>query len=94
MVVASRIGMAAPGMIAIPIFMNGLEKRGILKRFPWISAPVQISLLGLVLTFATPMCCAIFTQKAAIHVDSLEPDIRDKLEAKGHNEYIYFNKGL
>ena len=94
MVVASRIGMAAPGMIAIPIFMDRLERRGVLKRYPRISAPIQISLLGLILTFATPLCCAIFSQKAAIHVDSLEPDVRDRLKANGHNEYLYFNKGL
>ena len=94
MVVASRIGMAAPGMIAIPIFMDRLEKRGILKRYPRISAPIQISLLGLILTFATPLCCAIFSQKAAIHVDSLEYDVQDRLKAKGYKEYLYFNKGL
>merc|ERR1712156_1342444 len=50
------IGMAAPGMIAIPMFMNSLEKKGILKRYPRISAPIQIGLLGFILTFATPLC--------------------------------------
>ena len=63
MVVASRIGMAAPGMIAIPLFMDRLEKKGILHKYPRISAPIQIGLLGLILTFATPLCCAIFSQK-------------------------------
>ena len=33
MVTASRIGMAAPGMLLIPIFMDKLEKRGILARY-------------------------------------------------------------
>ena len=94
MVVASRIGMAAPGMIAIPMFMNSLEKKGILKRYPRISAPIQIGLLGFILTFATPLCCAIFSQKAAIHVDSLEPDVSARLKSKGYNDYLYFNKGL
>ena len=94
MVVASRIGMAAPGMIAIPLFMDRLEKKGILHKYPRISAPIQIGLLGLILTFATPLCCAIFSQKAAIHVDSLESDVKDRLKAKGYNDYLYFNKGL
>jgi len=94
MVVASRIGMAAPGMIAIPMFMNSLEKKGILKRYPRISAPIQIGLLGFILTFATPLCCAIFSQKAAIHVDSLEPEVSARLKSKGYNDYLYFNKGL
>lgn len=94
MVVASRIGMAMPGMIAIPMFMDRLEKRGILTKYPRISAPLQTLLCGFVLTFATPLCCAIFEQRASIHVDSLEPDVRDRLKANGHTGLVYFNKGL
>ena len=94
MVVASRIGMASPGMILIPMFMDQLEKRGVLKRYPWCPAPVQIGLCGIFLTFATPLCCAIFSQKASIHIDSLEPDVKCRLEEKGYSGYLYFNKGL
>ena len=94
MVVASRIGMASPGMILIPMFMDQLEKRGVLKRYPWCPAPVQIGLCGIFLTFATPLCCAIFSQKASIHIDSLEPDVKSRLENKGYSGYLYFNKGL
>ena len=36
MVTASRIGMAAPGMLLIPVFMDKLEKRGILARY-WVT---------------------------------------------------------
>jgi len=93
-VVASRVGMAAPGMVSIPIIMDQLEKRGVLARYPRISAPIQIVLCGFVLTFATPLCCAIFEQQASIHVDSLEAEVRDNLKAKGHNEHVYYNKGL
>ena len=32
MVTISRIGMAAPGMLLLPIFMDKLEKRGVLAR--------------------------------------------------------------
>ena len=94
MVVASRIGMASPGMILIPMFMDQLEKRGVLKRYPWCPAPVQIGLCGIFLTFATPLCCAIFSQKASIHIDSLEPDVKSRLTSKGYSDYLYFNKGL
>ena len=94
MVVASRIGMASPGMILIPMFMDQLEKRGVLARYPWCPAPVQIALCGVFLTFATPLCCAIFSQKASIHVDSLEPEVKSRLKEKGYNDYLYFNKGL
>ena len=33
MVTGSRIIMAAPGMLVLPIFMNKLEKRGILAKY-------------------------------------------------------------
>ena len=94
MVVFSRIGMAAPGMITIPIVMDQLEKRGVLAKYPRIAAPTQIFLVGLVLTFATPLCCAIFEQQASIHVDSLEKDVGERLKAKGITDYVYYNKGL
>ena len=42
MVVLSRLGMAAPGMMGIPLFMNVLEKKGVLKKYPKISAPLQV----------------------------------------------------
>lgn len=45
MVVMSRIGMAAPGMLGIPFIMNHLEKKGTLAKYPRISAPLQVLLL-------------------------------------------------
>ena len=42
--------MAAPGMVTIPIIMNALERRGFLKKYPKVNAPLQIALLGTVLT--------------------------------------------
>ena len=86
--------MAAPGMVSIPIIMDQLEKRGVLAKYPRIAAPVQILLCGFVLTFATPLCCAIFEQQASIPVESLEPEVRDRLKAKGHTGLVYYNKGL
>ena len=43
MVVLSRVGMAAPGMVGIPFLMNYLERKGTLAKFPRISAPLQVS---------------------------------------------------
>uniref|UniRef100_A0A674MIS7 Sidoreflexin n=1 Tax=Takifugu rubripes TaxID=31033 RepID=A0A674MIS7_TAKRU len=80
-VVVSRILMAAPGM--------GTDK------FPWMSAPIQVSLVGFCLVFATPLCCALFPQKSSMSVSGLEPELQEKIRANHPGvERVYFNKGL
>ncbi|XP_042236814.1 sideroflexin-1-like isoform X2 [Homarus americanus] len=94
-VCVSRILMSAPGMVLPPIVMNILEKRGTLRRLPWLSAPLQVGLCGVCLTFATPACCALFPQKSSIAVSSLEPEVRDKIrQLPDAPEVVYYNKGL
>ncbi|XP_022669718.1 sideroflexin-3-like isoform X2 [Varroa jacobsoni] len=96
MVVLSRIGMASPGMMIPPIFMNALEKKGFFARYPWANAPMSVSLAGLCLLFATPMCCALFPQKASVAVSSLEPELQKKIksETDGKVQTVYYHKGL
>jgi len=94
-VVLSRIGMAAPGMIITPLIMDRLEKKGILKRMPWISAPLQVFLAGLFLTFSTPACCALFPQNSSIDLSELEPELQEKIKKLNLKENtFYYNKGL
>ncbi|XP_058402234.1 sideroflexin-1 isoform X4 [Diceros bicornis minor] len=94
-VVISRILMAAPGMAIPPFIMNTLEKKAFLKRFPWMSAPIQVGLVGFCLVFATPLCCALFPQKSSMSVTSLEAELQAKIrETSPELRRVYFNKGL
>lgn len=94
-VVISRILMAAPGMAIPPFIMNALEKKAFLKRFPWMSAPIQVGLVGFCLVFATPLCCALFPQKSSMSVTSLEAELQAQIrEAHPDLRRVYFNKGL
>ncbi|XP_022903380.1 sideroflexin-1 [Onthophagus taurus] len=96
-VIFSRVMMAAPGMALTPFIMNHLERRGTLCRYPWLNLPMQIALLGLFLTFATPLCCALFKQKAEIPVNRLEEPLRCKVKKMlgvDCPKYVYYNKGL
>jgi len=94
-VTLSRIAMAAPGFVFPPFLMDYLEKRGFLKRLPWSAAPIQIVLCGICYTFATPMCCALFPQKASISVSSLEPELQERInKSPNPPQEVYYNKGL
>ena len=45
--------------------------------------------------FATPLCCAIFEQRASISVDSVEADVRERaMRLKEKPKLLYYNKGL
>lgn len=96
MVVMSRVAMAAPGMVIIPMVMNKLEARGFFKKFPKANAPLQVLMVGFVLTFATPLCCAIFEQKASIKVSDIEPNLQEEVRSLGMSgsDQLFYNKGL
>ena len=83
------------GMVLIPMIMNKLDSKGLFKRYPKANAPLQVALVGLILTFATPLCCAIFEQKASINVSDVEPHIQEKLKSlQNPPKVLYYNKGL
>jgi len=87
-----------------------LEKKGFLTRYPYLTAPIACCIsgdinqlmmvnedpnLGSVLTFATPLCSAIFDQRASIPVESVEEPLRRQVEREHPDvELLYFNKGL
>jgi len=95
MVTMSRIAMAMPGMVLIPIIMNKLDARGLFRRFPRANAPMQVGLCGVILMFSTPLCCAIFEQRAAIKPARLENELQLKIkELSKTTDVLYYNKGL
>ncbi|GIY24551.1 sideroflexin-1 [Caerostris extrusa] len=78
-----------------PFIMNYLDKKGVLMRYPWINAPLQVGLCGLFLIFATPLCCALFPQQSSISIQSLEPEIQEAVaKLKIEDKCLYYNKGL
>uniref|UniRef100_A0A1I8F2J9 DNA topoisomerase n=1 Tax=Macrostomum lignano TaxID=282301 RepID=A0A1I8F2J9_9PLAT len=54
------------------------------------------TLCGAFLTFATPMCCALFPQMASVRVSALEAPLRGSIVKGGRkpDEVLYYNKGL
>ncbi|CAH2096985.1 unnamed protein product [Euphydryas editha] len=76
LVCISRVLMALPGMTVTPLITSYATKRGLFCRRPAMVVPFQLFLVGLCVTFATPLCCAIFEQRASLSVDSLDPDLK------------------
>ncbi|KAL8187415.1 UNVERIFIED_CONTAM: Sideroflexin-2 [Gekko kuhli] len=95
-VVISRVTMAAPGMILLPIIMEKLEKYPFMKKIQVLHAPLQILLVGGFLVFMVPFACALFPQRSSIAISKLEPDLRESVVARHGDKvpYVYFNKGL
>ncbi|XP_078499790.1 sideroflexin-2 isoform X2 [Lissotriton helveticus] len=95
-VVISRVAMAAPGMILLPILMERLEKFQFMKRIRVLHAPLQVILVGGFLIFMVPVACSLFPQRCSLAVNNLEPQLRDSILAQHGDKvrYVYFNKGL
>ncbi|NWQ72772.1 SFXN2 protein, partial [Columbina picui] len=95
-VVVSRITMAAPGMIILPIIMEQLEKFAFMQRIRVLHMPLQTLLCGGFLLFMVPAACALFPQRCSLALADLEPELRDSIMAKHRDKvpYVYFNKGL
>lgn len=77
--------------VATPIVMDYLEKRGTLCRYPWMTLPTTLGLLGFCLTFATPLACAFFKQKASMPYKHLEPQLKVSNVTRWSNLCVYFN---
>uniref|UniRef100_A0AAQ4PZN3 Sidoreflexin n=1 Tax=Gasterosteus aculeatus aculeatus TaxID=481459 RepID=A0AAQ4PZN3_GASAC len=95
-VVVSRITMAAPGMIILPIIMQRMEKYKFMQRITFLHGPIQVMLVGGFLVFMVPAACSLFPQRCSMAVSKLEPELRDSIVSRYGDavQRVYFNKGL
>lgn len=99
-VVVSRITMAAPGMIVLPVIMERLEQVNWFKRLSILHAPFQVMMVGCFLVFMVPTACGLFPQRASLAASTIqrfEPEFFAEMEKKASGkvpERVYFNKGL
>ncbi|XP_039644426.1 sideroflexin-2 [Perca fluviatilis] len=94
-VVISRITMAAPGMIILPIIMQRMEKYKFMQRITYLHGPIQVMMVGVFLVFMVPAACSLFPQRCSMAASKLEPELRDAIVSQyGDAVRVYFNKGL
>lgn len=99
-VIFSRIVMAAPGMLVLPVIMEKLEKFPAFKKMTFMHAPFQTAMVGCFLIFMVPTACSLFPQMCSIKtstVKRLEPELYEEMVKNTKEnvpERVYFNKGL
>lgn len=99
-VVVSRIAMAAPGMIVLPVIMERLERHNWFRRLSILHAPFQVMMVGCFLVFMVPTACGLFPQRASLSasiIGRFEPEFYQQIEANTKGkvpEKVFFNKGL
>ncbi|XP_026468572.1 sideroflexin-2 isoform X2 [Ctenocephalides felis] len=98
-VVLSRIVMAAPGMLVLPIIMERLEKFDWMRRLKILHAPMQVMMVGCFLTVMVPTACALFPQQCSLKISTIErfePEFYADMKSNNDKlpELVYFNKGL
>ncbi|XP_011633385.1 sideroflexin-2-like [Pogonomyrmex barbatus] len=96
----SRIAMAAPGMLMIPIITEQMRSHCFYQFRPWLIFPVEIGLCTLFLLVMIPSALAIFPQKNSMKPEMLKisPEeyevFQEKMGQRKHPDKIYYNKGL
>lgn len=99
-VVASRVAIAGPGMLALPIIMQRMERMAWFKARPFIHAPFQVLGVGCFLMLMVPTGCSIWPQNVEISSEklrSIDPDAYSQLLSKYGDKIppnLYYNKGL
>lgn len=98
-VVISRITMAAPGMLLLPLVMKRMEEKPWFAKRPMLHGPFQVLCVGVFLSFMVPMACSIFPQTVKISLKDLEKYDNDAFKTLQESSVLkpaqlYFNKGL
>ena len=70
-VVASRVAIAAPGMLALPFIMQRMEKMAWFRTRPFIHAPFQVLGVGCFLMLMVPTGCSIWPQIVEISSEKM-----------------------
>ena len=63
--------MAAPGMFALPVIMEKMEKQSWFKSRPVLHAPFQVMGVGCFLLFMVPTACSIWPQTMSVTSEHL-----------------------
>lgn len=89
---ATRVMMAVPPMVSVPLAMDAIAANTtLLATNPQLAVPITSLLVGLNLCVSTPLALAAFPQRGRISASALEPELKAKVRGDGH---VTYEKGL
>jgi len=90
----SRLVYCVPMFFLPPMMQVFWRKMKVINRRSTKKMRLGMNLFNVAVGLAVsmPVCCAVFPQTCRIRVDSLEPEIRDKVD--GRAVHLLFNKGI
>ncbi|KAJ8715617.1 hypothetical protein PYW07_010099 [Mythimna separata] len=95
LLILTRIGMAAPAMVLVPLLTNAAINRCIFCPFSRSIFPFQLSLVALCWAVATPLCYAVFGRKPRMPISCLEPNLKTHAQELAPNKKaVYYKNGL
>ena len=81
--------MAAPGMFALPVIMERMEKQSWFRSRPVLHAPFQVLGVGCFLLFMVPTACSIWPQTMEVTSEQLRWELKPA-SALSHKKCFIF----
>ena len=95
MTAVTRMLYLAQPMLLTPVVVTALSRRSISVRRGVPHVVLFVALCGVMSSVATPMCTALFDQRAGVPARRLEAEFHDLVTIDGEPATtLYFNKGL
>lgn len=94
-VALSRVLIPVPVLTLPPIAFYFINKTKTMKRYPWLSIPVNLALCTVCLYAGLGPAIAMFPQIDSISTDSMEAEFQNLVDSRGKPiTALYYNKGL
>jgi hypothetical protein len=94
-VAVSRVLTPVPVMTLPPLFFWAVNKTSLLKTYPKLTIPINLSLIAACLGVGLPVAIALFPQVSSIAASKLEPEFQNLKDSKGAPiTSLYYNKGI
>lgn len=91
----SRVINATPTMVIPPLILVRLQRNFLKNKSFAVQTLTNLGLIAGTMFVALPFALALFPQRQAVHVKSLEPELQKKVDKNGKPvDLVYFNRGI